>query len=607
MDRDLELKIKDLKEEPTYLNYLGLNNLLEKASPFLESVEKIKISLLRNYTLEPILPILKSELFISGFMSEFYVGDFDTIANETLNPKSNFYDFKSDVIILSQWFNLLSDKITHSLFQLPNEERKSEAIRIIKQLNSFLNGIRSNTNAPIIINNFPLPQYPILGILDQHSDDSERNWYNELNRALIEMCRNTPNVYCLNLEAIFNSIGYKNAFDARKWDSSKTPFTFQALLPLAKEYTKFTRALFGKTKKCLVLDCDNTLWGGVIGEDGKDGIKIGGVYPGSSFKHFQQQILNLKVRGVILSICSKNNESDVTDVFENHEQMILRLSDFSTIKANWKDKASNIQDIASELNIGLDSVVFMDDSKFECDWISAKLPEVTVIHLEGSPANFTNKLFKEGLFDSLTFSDEDKSKTEMYKANIERNRLSSNSNTYEEYLFGLDLRANIEKGNSKNLQRISQLTQKTNQFNLTTKRYSSDDINKFLSDDQYAVYTMGAGDKISDLGIIATAIIYYDKGDVIINSFMMSCRALGRGLEDAFLTYIINDSQKSNFSKIKGIYIPTKKNKQTESFYKKNNFIKINMKEGNTLWEFDFSQKKLNNYPEWITINEIKK
>ncbi|MDA9886155.1 HAD-IIIC family phosphatase [Flavobacteriaceae bacterium] len=602
MDSELRSKFKDIGKVPSYMSYLGLNNEIEKLKTSIEK-EKIKISFLRNYTVEPILPILKCELFKSGFLAEFYLSDFDTIASDTLNTENDFYDFNSDLIILTQWLRLLSEKITSSLFKMSEKEREDETLRIINQFRLFLNGIRANCDTPIIVNNFPLPKHVVLGILDHQTDYSERKWYNKLNESLIELCQEIPNVYCLNLEAIFNSVGIENAFESRKWESSKSPFTFSALLPLAKEYDKYMRAIFGKTKKCLILDCDNTLWGGVIGEDGIDGIKIGGTYPGSSFQFFQQQILNLNHRGIILAVCSKNNEQDVIDVFENHEQMKLRLSDFISFKVNWEDKATNIQSIANELNIGLDSIVFMDDSEFECDWVSTQLPEVTVLHLEGEPVNYSSRLFEEGYFDSLSYIEADKNKTDMYKAEAKRKQLHSNANSYEEYLKSLDLHVNIEKGNKKNVDRISQLTQKTNQFNLTTKRYTPGQIEELIYNNDYDIFTMQAYDKVADLGIIASSIILHQDEYSVIDSLMMSCRALGRGLENAFLTYIIESSKKRNKKIIRGVYIPTNKNKQTEDFYKKNNLKRVDQIEKQIIWELDLTENTSKNYPNWITIN----
>lgn len=603
---NLRNAINNLNYDPSYLNYMSLNNAINNEKSLNESRGITKIAILRNFTIEPIIPILKSELFMSGFNVDFYISDYDTIAKSVLNSESSFFDFSPDIIFLSQWIDLLSEKISTSIFRMSYEERKNEADRIFEQHLLFLKAIRNKTNAPIIFNNFPLPEFTTLGIIDQQNILSERDWYIKLNKRLQNLTKLISDTYCFNLEMIFNIVGIKNSFDKKKFESVKSPFTFSVMGPIAKEFTKFLRALMGKTIKCLVLDCDNTLWGGIIGEDGLDGIKIGGGYPGSSFVLFQQQILNFKHRGIILALSTKNNEEDVINVFKNHPMMILKLSDITIIKANWDDKAANVSQIANELNIGLDSIVFVDDSKFECEWVSSKLPEVKVIHLNEEPCFHINKLLDRGYFDSLTYLEEDNKKTERYKAEVLRKKLIKGSNTYEDYLKSLNLEVIIQKATNQSLERVAQLTQKTNQFNLSTKRYTLGQIDKMFKSNNYSIYTISANDNIADLGIIGAAIIFHDKNKSVVDSFMMSCRALGRGLEFAFLTYIIEELRLKEENIVEGIFIPTKKNQQTETFYQKNNFIIIKQSEEITTWKFNMLENKLNPYPKWIKLNSKK-
>ena len=592
-----------LQENPTYTDFLGLNNFLNNnKSELHNTLDKLNIAFLRNFTVEPILPILSGEMFFSNFSVDYYLNDYDTIAKEVFDSNSELYRFNPDVIFLSQWLNNVSEKATKMLFRLSAKEKEEEIDRIISQTHLFLSNIRKYTSAPIIFNNFPRTEFLTLGIIDNRLPQSEAHWYNKLNQKLLELSFDIADTYCLDFNAIFNTIGIKEALDQKKWESVKAPLTFKSMLALAKEYRKYIKALKGKTKKCLVLDCDNTLWGGIVGEDGLSGIKLGGTYPGSSFQSFQEKILNLKHRGVILALCSKNNEEDVLAVFEKNDQMKLSLNDISCHRINWKDKATNIKEIAQELNIGTESIVFIDDSKFECEWVSTNLPEVTTIHLNTDPAHHANKVFDEGLFDSLNFLEEDSQKTERYKAEERRKALSKQASSYEDYLETLELEANIEPLTRQTVERVAQLTQKTNQFNLTTKRYTADQIGQLIDKKDYSVFTMEAKDKVAKLGIIAAAIIHQESKGAVVDSFMMSCRALGRGLENAFLSFILDDFNKKGVNRVTGIYLPTKKNKQTQDFFKQNNFRKVKQTDNEIKWEFNFQEDQMNASPKWINI-----
>lgn len=593
----------EVEKNPTYLGYVELSNEVDAYTSSSSDDTAFRVAVLRNFTIEPLIAVLRGEFFLSGFNVNFYIGNFDTIASDAMDPASELYSFDPQLIILAQWFELLSPDISKSFIKLSLEEREGELMRIIQSLKSILISIRNRSKAPVIINNFPMPDKTILGILDLHSMHSEKRWYFELNSLLIKLCSEIDNVFCIDLDSIISQVGYTAGFNQRQWEVAKAPLGPKLLIPLAKEYSKFLRALNGKARKCLVLDCDNTLWGGILGEDGPSGIKLGSTYPGSSFMNFQRQILNLYNRGVILAICSKNNEEDVLDILENHENMVLKRHHFACWQINWDDKASNILKIAKELNIGLDSLVFADDNEFECDLIKNQLPEVKVLHLNGDPALFQKILLMPGYFDSLSFSEEDKGKTEMYLNEKKRNDLLVSTSSYEDYLVDLNIKALIQKAQPQDLSRVSQLTQKTNQFNLTTVRYTEDNIKELVEAKDSDIYTLKVSDKISDLGLIAIGIIKYEGNVAFIDSFLMSCRALGRGLENALLAFMINEVRENSGTKIVGRYVPTKKNIQTKDFFKKNNFRLLDTNPNFVDWQFDLADDTFIPYPEWVTVN----
>jgi FkbH-like protein len=385
---------------------------------------------------------------------------------------------------------------------------------------------------------------------------------------------------------------------------ARAPLGKDVLVPLGQEYGKFIRALRGKSKKCLVLDCDNTLWGGVIGEDGLSGIKLGSTYPGSAYHAFQQEILNLYHRGVILALCSKNNEADVLEVFREHPDMLLKEHHFSTWQINWDDKATNLVRIAEDLNIGIDSFVFVDDSVFECEWVGKQLPQVAVLQLDGKISSYRNKLSGIGFFDALTFSEEDRKRSGMYVQAKERKNMLQSASSLEDYLVDLQLQAEIGTPGKKEIPRVSQLTQKTNQFNLTTYRYTEGEIQNFVESVDSEVYFLRLSDRISDLGIVGVVIVKFEEEYAEIDSFLFSCRALGRGVEDALLCFVVKRVIEKGKKRIEGKYLPTQKNSQVADFYIKHGFQLISEKEEGSSWSYSIESEKIV-HPYWISVKAI--
>lgn len=325
-----------------------------------------------------------------------------------------------------------------------------------------------------------------------------------------------------------------------------------------------------KRKKCLVLDLDNTLWGGVLGEDGVEGIKIGGDYPGKAFLYWQEALLELSKSGVILTVCSKNNEQDVLDAWEKNPFMILKKEHFAAYRINWTDKATNIKELAAELNIGLDSFVFVDDNPTERELIKQMLPMVEVPEFPVQPYDLMPffKQLVEDYFKVYSVTDEDKKKTEQYKQNAARAQAQASFADFDSFLESLDIQITIESANEFNIQRIAQMTQKTNQFNLTTHRYSDADVRGFIKNG-WKIWCISVADKFGDNGITGTIMIT-PAGD--IDTFLLSCRILGKGIEIAFVKTIISLLSRDGIEDLKASYIPTAKNSQVKEFWEKAGF-----------------------------------
>ena len=325
-----------------------------------------------------------------------------------------------------------------------------------------------------------------------------------------------------------------------------------------------------KRKKCLVLDLDNTLWGGVLGEDGISGIKIGGDYPGKAFLFFQKSLLNLSQYGVILTVCSKNNEKDVLEAWEKNPYIVLKKENFSAYRINWQDKATNLKELASELNIGLDSFVFVDDNPTERELIKQMLPMVSVPDFPAQP--YELPLFYKQLvtdyFKVYSVTDEDKKKTEQYKANAARLQAEHSFSDFSEFLKSLEMKLTIEAANEFNLPRIAQMTQKTNQFNLTTHRYTDSDVKCFL-EQGWSIWCLSVADRFGDNGITGCIMINPDR---MIDTFLLSCRILGKGIEFAFIKKVLTMLRDTGVVDIKANYFPTAKNSQVADFYEKCGF-----------------------------------
>lgn len=390
----------------------------------------------------------------------------------------------------------------------------------------------------------------------------------ELSKYMYSLSEKYPNIKVLDLSDFTKNYSLNELLDWKFYYLSDMILNPKLTRDFQQWLTRNLDVIKGIRKKCLVLDCDNTLWGGVVGEDGIDGIKIGNIYPGSSFRDFQLALVEAAKQGVILTLCSKNNEEDVLEVFDKHPDMILRREHIAAFRINWQNKARNIQELASELSIGEDSMVFIDDNPVERLLVKETLPHLSVGDFPAKEYNllaFFKKLYTEHfLIYSLT--NEDKAKTQQYIENAKRSQLKNASLNVDDYLASLDISLDFQLVNEFNLTRIAQMTQKTNQFNLTTRRYTEVDLQKFIAQDAI-ISCLGVEDRFGDNGITVASILKIYAEHAVIDSFLLSCRILGRGIEIAYLRYLLNMLFERGVKIVFASYIPSTKNRQTESFY----------------------------------------
>jgi len=559
---------------------LSFSEIQEKLDSNLRQLPKLKLAVLRNFVLEPIEPYLKYFAILSGWNLELFWGNYDQILQDSLDDNSSILIDDLDFIFVFQKLETLNPRLINDFTSLSNIEVEEESHLILARQKEVFRNISKRTNASIICNYFELPIYPAWGIRDSQIDNGQTESIRKLNKGLRENSREFSNVDFIDFNLICMRLGGYSYYDLRYWQIAKAPYSREALKEIACESFKIIKARKGKNKKCLILDCDNTLWGGIVGEDGLNGIKLGQNYPGSAFCDFQKGILQLFNRGVILALCSKNNEEDVSKVFREHPDMILKEKHFAVTQINWNSKTSNIKKIVETLNIGIDSVVFADDSEFEINLVRELLPDVELLHLPvKQPSLYKDLLNKGAFFETLVYSLEDKVRGEMYKAEAERKNVKSEFSDITDYLGSLETEVNIKLADKFSTPRVAQLTQKTNQFNLTNIRYSEDDIQKFILSPIVDVFYVQLKDKFGDYGIIGSAIVNHDDVCAEIETFLLSCLALGREVENVFLHSVILYLKEKGIKKIIGRYLPTIKNRQTENFYSKFGFEYISKNE----------------------------
>jgi FkbH-like protein len=593
---------------PSAKNTLHVAAFLDELSPELPAPQlgqTVRVALLGNATLDHLQSYFKVELYKAGLFPELYQGGFGQYTQDILDPASPLYAFKPDVLVLAVHPSRLFPNLHTYPFNLTIEQRRAELEQGLETVASLLNTFSQRSQAMVLLHNMVVPQRPALGTLDLREELGQTAAFSEINVRLAEMARTRfKNVYIVDEDAVQSRYGKSRATDQRMWLAARLPWADGVLAGLAGEYMRYIRPLKGLSRKCVVLDLDNTLWGGVIGEDGLAGIQLGSEAPGSAFVAFQRELEKLWKRGILLAINSKNNPDDALPVFEKHHDMVLKLSHFATHRINWEQKADNIRSIAKELNIGLDSLVFLDDNPVERARVRAELPQVLVPELPTDPALYRAALLELGVFDALALTEEDKNRNKLYAEQRARQDYEANlgSTNLEEYLAGLEMVVEIAPANSLTLPRIAQLTNKTNQFNLTTRRYSEAQIDEMQARGSL-VYSMNVTDRFGDNGLVGVAILTPKTPDTWeIDSFLMSCRVMGRGVETALLASLANAVSTQGATRLEGWFLPTAKNEPVKDFYPRHNFeVAEQHPDGRTLYSFDLEEGTIDT-PPWLTV-----
>lgn len=545
---------------------------LRKASKKVLSGLEYKIAVLGNCSTQFFSIALRGHSALEGYNVNVFDADYNQIESQLLNPSSEVYKFNPDIILL--W--LATDKLYEEFLDLPFEQRSSFSDDCLSKIIKYWSFIGQNTNAKIIQFNFSEIDDKALG----HYSSKEKSCFSyqmrKLNYFLGEAMNGNKNVYPIDLLSIQIQLGQKRFYDAPLYYNSKMNVSTEALPYITKAVTDVLKAISGNIKKCVVLDLDNTLWGGVIGDDGIDNIEIGELGRGHVFTDFQRWLKQLKEYGIILTVCSKNNEDIAKKPFEVHDEMVLRLSDIALFVANWDDKAKNIKMIQQSLNIGMDSIVFIDDNPFERNLVRQIIPDVEVPELPEDPALYLQFLQECNYFETISFTGEVSDRTKLYKAEFERTKLKMSFESIDDYLKGLDMIGRAKPFEESKFSRIAQLTQRSNQFNLRTVRYTDSDIKRIAYDDNYLTIYYSLRDRFGDHGLVGVIIMKKESSDeLFIDTWLMSCRVLKRGMEEFIVNRLIEVAEKNGFKKVYGEYIPTAKNSMVKDIYKTMGFEEI--------------------------------
>jgi FkbH-like protein len=606
MTKTVDEILKPVRDDPSYLNLWSAYKRIQGMDiPVTDEKEALQLAVIGSSTLEPLAACIDIKLRLEGFIPKTFVGGFNTYRQEAMDTKSPLYKTNPDVIVLSvDAWSVLDQTFLSSFARTTDKDRSEIQKQLVKDVASVAQILEKKTSAVILLNNFILPVYSPLGIVDNKQKTGFKRIFEGANSELAEMFSESNRVYVVDLDSVASEFGKSRITNWNTWYRGSVPFSEEFTPFLADAYLRYVRALKGKTKKCIVLDLDNTLWGGIIGEDGIEGIKLGNAAPGIEYVDFQRSLLSLYNRGVILAICSKNNYDDAIKVFQEHPFQILKEEHFAAMRINWQNKAANIAELAKEINIGLDSMVFFDDNPVERAQVSQTLPEVLVVDLPKNPRLYRETLENLNVFDVLSLTKEDMARGEMYAGKRKRAELETSMDSIEDFLRTLDLKVRIKPVDDFDSPRVVQLIGKTNQFNLTTRRYTDAEVQQFREQDASIVYSMAVTDKFGDEGVVGVAIIKKKDDDWWIDNMLMSCRVIGRSVETALLAKIVKDARAEGVSRIFGEYIPTKKNPPAADVYEEHGFGMLSQTdEDGTSWVLNLETDTVDN-PEWIELTE---
>lgn len=563
------------------LQFKELKKLLKSD---LSAFPTIKISLIGDTATQFLGTAIKGAGAERGYNINLFEAEYNQVERQFLDPTSELYEFDADIIIVFQ--------STHKLGEHHSQLSVEQQIKLADERLGFITSIceiPSLANKKIIYFNYPEIDDTVFGSYANKVTSSLSYQVRKLNYELMNLAQQYSNLFICDIAGLQNKLGRDFMFASNVYVSTEMVLSIDALPYVASRVMDIVSAIKGQFKKCLILDLDNTVWGGVIGDDGIEGIQLGhGLGIGKAFTEFQMWIKKLKQRGIIICVASKNNEETAKEPFEKHPDMILKLDDIAVFQANWETKVDNIRTIQSILNIGFDSMVFLDDNPFERNIVREHIKGITVPELPEDPGDYLEYLYSLNLFETASYSSADKDRTKQYQVEAKRVSLSKTFTNEADFLKSLNMVSTVSGFTKFNTPRIAQLSQRSNQFNLRTVRYTEADITALAENPDVIDISFTLEDKFGDNGLIAVIIMKkLDAETLFIDTWFMSCRVLKRGMENFTLNIMVEKAKAAGYKRIIGEYLPTPKNKMVENHYSDLGFHKIENSD-TARYELDF-------------------
>jgi FkbH-like protein len=531
----------------------------------LSALPKIKVALLGDTATQFLQQAIRGAGYDKGYNLDIWEADFNQIERQVFDPTSDLYSFLPEVVIIYQ----SSHKLLAKYNKLKPEQCASLADSEVILVNNIYAQVSGTLKAKVIFYNYSEIDDSVFGSFANKVESSFLYQLRKLNYELMRAAVSNSNLHVLDISAVQNNTGKINVFHSTVYINTEMVLSIDILPQIASRTVDIIAAMYGKFKKCLILDLDNTTWGGIIGDDGIENIQIGALGIGKAFTEFQYWVKKLKNRGIILAVCSKNTEGVAKEPFEKHPDMVLKLDDIAVFVANWENKVDNIRQIQRVLNIGFDSMVFLDDNPFERNIVREGIPDLTVPELPEDPAEYLEYLYTLNLFETVSFSNLDIERTKQYQVEAQRAAIQQSFTSETDFLKSLNMLSVVEPFDKFTTPRVAQLSQRSNQFNLRTVRYSEADIEALASSDKHFTFSFTLTDKFGDNGLICVIILEKENAETLfIDTWFMSCRVLKRGMENFVLNTIAKFAVDNGFTYLKGEYIATAKNQMVEHHYK---------------------------------------
>ena len=547
-----------------------LKRLLKQDNTALPSV---KVALLGDSATQLLATSIRGTGVLRGLNIDLFEAEYNQVERQLMDPASELYAFDAEYVVLFQSTHKFGEH--HSMMDAAAQEALAD------ERLAFVEAVCSNphlADKKVICFNYPEIDDAVFGSYADKEPSSLTWQVRKLNYGLMTLAQRTPNLYVCDIAALQNKVGRDTMFAPNVYTSTEMVLSVDVLPAVALRLMDIICAVRGSIKKCLILDLDNTLWGGVVGDDGWEGIHLGhGLGIGKAYTEFQMWVRKLRQRGIIICVCSKNDEDKACEPFEKHPDMVLRLDDIAVFMANWETKVDNIRAIQKVLNIGFDSMVFIDDNPFERAMVRENIAGIEVPEMPEDPAEWLEYMYGLNLFETASFSGADAERTRQYQAEARRVTLAKTFGSEADFLRSLDMKGTVSEFTAFNTPRVAQLSQRSNQFNLRTVRYTEADVAAMAADNQVVCMALTLEDRFGDNGMVAVVVMKpVDAESLFVETWLMSCRVLKRGMEDFTLNAMVAAAKERGYKRIVGEYLPTTKNGMVADHYRKLGFTEVN-------------------------------